>query len=139
MDKNSVTIQATVNTSPEKVWIYWTSPEYIVNWNSASDDWHCPSAKNDLREDGRFSYRMESRDGRQGFDFSGTYDEIKPNQRIHYTLDDGRRVLTTFREKDGKTDIVSVFEAENTFPEEVQKDGWQAILDAFKNYVEGMN
>lgn len=139
MDKNSVTIQATVNTSPEKVWIYWTSPEHIVNWNSASDDWHCPSAKNDLREDGRFSYRMESRDGRQGFDFSGTYDEIKPNQRIHYTLDDGRRVLTTFREKDGKTDIVSVFEAENTFPEEVQKDGWQAILDAFKNYVEGMN
>ncbi len=139
MDKNSVTIQATVNTSPEKVWIYWTSPEHIVNWNSASDDWHCPSAKNDLREDGRFSYRMESRDGRQGFDFSGTYDEIKPNQRIHYTLDDGRRVLTTFREKDGKTDIVSVFEAENTFPVEVQKDGWQAILDAFKNYVEGMN
>ena len=139
MDKNSVTIQATVNTSPEKVWIYWTSPEHIVNWNSASDDWHCPSAKNDLREDGRFSYRMESRDGRQGFDFSGTYDEIKPNQRIHYTLDDGRRVLTTFREKDGATDIVSVFEAENTFPVEVQKDGWQAILDAFKNYVEGMN
>lgn len=139
MDKNSVTIQATVNTSPEKVWIYWTSPEHIVNWNSASDDWHCPSAKNDLREGGRFSYRMESRDGRQGFDFSGTYDEIKPNQRIHYTLDDGRRVLTTFREKDGKTDIISVFEAENTFPEEVQKDGWQAILDAFKNYVEGMN
>ena len=139
MDKNSVTIQATVNTSPEKVWIYWTSPEHIVNWNSASDDWHCPSAKNDLREGGRFSYRMESRDGRQGFDFSGTYDEIKPNQRIHYTLDDGRRVLTTFREKDGKTDIVSVFEAENTFPVEVQKDGWQAILDAFKNYVEGMN
>jgi len=139
MDKTSVTIQATVNTSPEKVWIYWTSPEHIVNWNSASDDWHCPSAKNDLREEGRFSYRMESKDGRQGFDFSGIYDEIQPYQRIHYTLDDGRRVLTTFSEKDGATDIVSVFDAENTFPVEVQKDGWQAILDAFKNYVEGMN
>ena len=136
MDKTSAEIQATVKVSPEKVWTYWTSPEHIVKWNSASDDWHCPRAENDLREKGKFSYRMESKDGKEGFDFTGTYDEIEPYKRIHYTLDDGRKVSTTFEERDGSTEIVSVFEAENTFPVEMQKAGWQAILDRFKSYAE---
>ena len=136
MEQTNVTIQTAVGVPIEKVWTYWTSPEHIVQWNSASDDWHSPNALNDLRENGRFSYRMESKDGKEGFDFTGTYDEVVPFERIAYTLDDGRKVLTSFTEKEGKTEIVSVFEAENTFPVEMQKAGWQAILDRFKDYAE---
>ena len=136
MEQRNVTIQTAVERSAEEVWTYWTSPEHIVQWNSASDDWRSPSVLNDLRENGRFSYRMESKDGKEGFDFTGTYDEVLPFERIAYTLDDGRKVLTTFKEKEGKTEIVSVFEAENTFPVEMQKAGWQAILDRFQTYAE---
>jgi len=95
--KTSVTIEATVNASIEKVWRFWTLPEHITKWNSASDDWHTPSAENDLRNGGRFSSRMEARDGNFGFDFGGVYDEVKTYGLIAYTLDDDRKVKVIFR------------------------------------------
>lgn len=138
MEKPKVTIEAVVDASKEKVWECWTKPEHIVNWNSASDDWHSPKAENDLKPGGRFNYRMEAKDGSEGFDFTGTYDEVLPYERINYTMDDDRRVWTTFTDREGKTYIESIFEAENHFPVEMQKEGWQSILNRFKAYTESI-
>lgn len=138
MEKPKVTIEAVVDESKEKVWECWTKPEHIVNWNSASDDWHSPKAENDLKPGGRFNYRMEAKDGSEGFDFTGTYDEVLPYERINYTMDDDRRVWTTFTDREGKTYIESIFEAENHFPVEMQKEGWQSILNRFKAYTESI-
>jgi uncharacterized protein YndB with AHSA1/START domain len=138
VEKAKVTIEAVVDASKEKVWECWTKPEHIVNWNSASDDWHSPKAENDLKPGGRFNYRMEAKDGSEGFDFTGTYDEVLPYERINYTMDDDRRVWTTFTDREGKTYIESIFEAENHFPVEMQKEGWQSILNRFKAYTESI-
>lgn len=138
MEKPKVTIEAVVDESKEKVWECWTKPEHIVNWNSASDDWHSPKAENDLKPGGRFNYRMEAKDGSEGFDFTGTYDEVLPYERINYTMDDDRRVWITFTDREGKTYIESIFEAENHFPVEMQKEGWQSILNRFKAYTESI-
>lgn len=138
MEKPKVTIEAVVDAYKEKVWECWTKPEHIVNWNSASEDWHSPKAENDLKPGGRFNYRMEAKDGSEGFDFTGTYDEVLPYERINYTMDDDRRVWTTFTDREGKTYIESIFEAENHFPVEMQKEGWQSILNRFKAYTENI-
>lgn len=138
MEKRKVKIEAIVDATIEKVWESWTQTEHIVHWNSASEDWHSPKASNDFRAGGKFNYRMEARDGSEGFDFTGTYDEIVPLKKIDYTLDDDRKVSTSFEEKEGKTYIESIFEAENTFPIELQKEGWQSILNNFKAYTEGL-
>ena len=90
MEKTKITVQATVNAPIEKVWDYWNTPEHIKQWNSASPDWHTPSSENDLRVGGRFTARMEAKDGSFGFDFGGVYDEVETHQYISYTLDDGR-------------------------------------------------
>lgn len=95
-----------------------------------------PYAENDLRAGGRFFFRMEAKDGSFGFDFSGTYDEVVSHERISYTLDDGRKVQITFQSQNGKTEVIETFEAETTHPAELQKQGWQAILNNFKAYVE---
>jgi uncharacterized protein YndB with AHSA1/START domain len=135
--KTIVTIQTTVEAPIEKVWTYWTKPEHIVHWNNASEDWHTPRAENDLRPGGSFMSRMEARDGSFGFDFGGVYDTVKMNELIEYTLGDGRTVTIHFSGLGKGTRIVEMFEAETQNPVDIQKTGWQAILDNFKKYTEG--
>lgn len=135
-DKPRITVETQVNAPIEKVWECWTKPEYITQWNYASDDWHSPRAANDLRVGGRFSSRMEAKDGSFGFDFSGTYDEVTSLQKIVYTIDDDRKVVILFTNEGGTTSISETFEAESTHPLEMQKGGWQAILNNFKRFVE---
>jgi uncharacterized protein YndB with AHSA1/START domain len=136
MPSNMVTVETSIAASIEKVWEYWTTPAHITQWNNASEDWTTPKAENDLRTDGRFVYRMEAKDGSFGFDFGGTYDEVKPTEKLVYTLDDGRKVTVTFTDSDNSTKVAEIFEPENTNTVEMQQTGWQAILDNFKKYVE---
>lgn len=135
-EKTVITIENTVNAPVEKVWKYWNEPDHITKWNSASPDWHTPWAKNDLRVGGTLTARMEARDGSFGFDFAGVYDEIKPNEYIEYTLGDGRKVKINFTSSGNATHIVESFDAETENSEEMQRMGWQAILDSFKKYTE---
>jgi uncharacterized protein YndB with AHSA1/START domain len=134
--RTSITVQNTVNAPVEKVWEYWSKPEHITKWNAASDDWHSPRAENDLRTGGKFSSRMEAKDGSMGFDFGGTYDEVKTNELIAYTMSDGRKVVVNFTKDGERTKVIETFDAEETNPIEMQRGGWQAILDNFKKYVE---
>lgn len=136
-NRETITVQNTVNAPIEKVWKYWTMPEHITQWNSASDDWHTPRAENDLRTGGKFLARMEAKDGSFGFDFGGVYDDVRKHERIAYTIGDGRKVTVTFLPTGDKTTVTETFEAESTNPIEMQRGGWQAILDNFKKYTEG--
>lgn len=131
-----VTVQAVIQAPVEKVWKYWTEPEHITKWNQASEDWHSPRAENDLRVGGKFVTRMEAKDGSMGFDFAGTYDVVKPHEEISYTMEDGRKVETTFTAQGDRTEVVQTFDAEETIPVEYQQAGWQAIMDNFKQYTE---
>lgn len=135
-DKISITIEAAVNASIEKVWAYWTLPQHIMQWNQASPDWHCPKAENDLKVGGRFSSTMAAKDGSFSFDFWGVYDEVLENELIMYTMGDGRKATVTFSGIGKVTAITITFEAENENPVEMQQGGWQAILNNFKNYTE---
>jgi len=134
-----ITVAATVNAPVEKVWKFFTTPGDIIHWNTASPDWHSPSAENDLRKGGKFSYRMEAKDGSFGFDFGGVYDEVIENKLIKYTLGDNRKVEVLFSSNSDATTVTENFEAENENPIEMQRGGWQAILDNFKNYAESAN
>jgi uncharacterized protein YndB with AHSA1/START domain len=134
--KTIITVEATIGVPVEKVWDLWNNPQHIVNWNYASDDWYCPKAENDLHVGGKLKARMEARDGSFGFDFEGIYDEVKPNERIAYTIGDGRKVTLDFKSNGTSTTITEAFEAEGTNPAEMQRQGWQAILDNFKTYAE---
>jgi uncharacterized protein YndB with AHSA1/START domain len=134
---NKITVESTINAPIKKVWESFTNPEHITQWNQASDDWHSPRAENDLRVGGRFNFRMEARDGSAGFDFTGVYTEVVPHKQISYTMDDGRKADVIFDEKNGGTKVTTTFEAESQNSLELQKSGWQAILDNFKKYVEG--
>lgn len=136
MDTKEITIDATISADSKKVWDYYTKPEHIKNWNFAADDWHCPRVENDLRVGGKLSSRMEAKDNSFGFDFEAVYDEIVDKKKISYTIADGRKVTIHFENRDGKTGIITVFDAENENPVEMQRSGWQAILDNFKKYVE---
>lgn len=135
-ETKSITVSALINASASQVWKFWTSPEHITKWNCASPDWHSPRAEHDLKVGGRFNFRMEARDGSVGFDFEGTYDVVKPNKQLEYTMDDGRKVKITFEDADGKTFVSETFDAETTNSLELQQSGWQAILDNFKAYTE---
>ncbi|SHG71518.1 SRPBCC family protein [Pedobacter caeni] len=134
----NITIETIVNAPVEIVWKAWTAPEHIVQWNNASEDWHTPKVENDLRAGGKFLSRMEAKDGSFGFDFAGIYDEVKTNELISYTLGDDRKVSISFSGNGNTTKITETFEAENTNPVEMQKGGWQAILDNFKKYTESI-
>ncbi len=134
--KTVITVESTINAPVAKVWECWTKSEHITRWNNASDDWHTPWARNDLRVGGSFVARMESKDGKMGFDFGGVYDAVRNNEYIEYTIGDGRKVMVSFRAKGNSTHIVESFEAEGTNPLEMQRAGWQAILDNFKKYTE---
>ncbi len=137
VEKLVITVSTTVNAPLQRVWDLFTEPLHIIHWNHASDDWLTSYAENDLRPGGAFLSRMEARDGSEGFDFTGKYSEIIPGKSIASTLDDGRNVHTSFSEKGGVTLVTESFEAEDQNSAELQKTGWQAILDSFKRYVEG--
>ena len=135
-NQTPIAIQCSINGELSQVWNYWTDPSYITNWYFASEDWHCPNAENDLRKDGRFRIVMAAKDGSFGFDFEGTYLEVISQSVIEYILEDDRKVLTTF-EKTGEGILVrQVFDPEHENPVEIQKGGWQSILNNFKKYVE---
>lgn len=136
LNKIVITVQAEVLASLSSVWEKWNQAQHVMHWNYASDDWHSPHAENDFREGGTFRYRMEAKDGSFGFDFSGTYSKIVANSLVASVLDDGRRIEVHFRKTDTGTEIIEYFEAEDTNPIELQKLGWQAILNNFKAYVE---
>lgn len=132
-----ITVQSRVEAPLASTWEVWTSPEHVVHWNHASDDWHCPHARNDLRPGGTFAYHMSARDGSVGFDFEGTYEEVVMHARIAYTMPDGRKVTVRFEaDGDGITKVTETFDPEQVHAVEMQQAGWQAILDNFKRYVE---
>ncbi|MBP6888741.1 MAG: SRPBCC domain-containing protein [Candidatus Pacebacteria bacterium] len=134
---NTITIETVVDTSIEKVWEMWTSPDHITGWAFASNDWTCPRAENDIRKNGRFLMRMEAKDGSTGFDFTGTYTEVTLFSSISYTMDDGRTASIIFEKiNDNETKVTETFEMEGENSEELQRGGWQSILDNFKKYTE---
>ena len=138
-EKTIITVETTVNAPVDQVWKLWTLPEHITQWNNASDDWHTPHAENDMQIGGGFLCRMEAKDGSFGFDFSGKYLEIKENELIVYVIDDGRKVHISFEAAGNATSIIESFEAEGVNSLELQKSGWQSILDNFKKYAESKN
>ena len=132
-----ITVSVDINAPIEKVWNYWTSPDHIMQWNQASDDWHTPHATNDLRIGGSFLSRMAAKDGSFSFDFEGVYSQVENHKTITYGLEDGRQVSTSF-EKTGEnaTKVTTIFDAETENPVEMQQGGWQAIANNFKKHVE---
>lgn len=138
-ERKTITVEANIHAPVEKVWELWTDPKHIVRWSNASDDWHTPKAENDVRVGGKFSSRMEARDGSMGFDFNGEYTKVELHKRIEYTLADDRKVQITFTDKGNETEVKETFEAEDTNSTEMQQQGWQAIMDNFKKYVEKSN
>jgi uncharacterized protein YndB with AHSA1/START domain len=137
--KNKITIHATIHANIEKAWEMYTDPKHIVNWNFASDDWMCPSASNNLEVGGKYIARMEAKDGSFGFDFEATYDAVELHKYIKYTMPDAeaREVEIHFKSNDNNTtDVELTFDAENENPLDMQRDGWQAILNNYKSYVE---
>lgn len=133
----TITVQTVVNAPIEKVWDAYTDPEAVPKWNTPSEDWHTPRAENDLRVGGAFTYRMEAKDGSAGFDFGGTYTEVVLHERIAYTMTDGRTAIVSFTPLDTGVQVVVTFDPESENSHEMQRAGWQAILDSFKKYVEG--
>ena len=131
-----ITVEARIVAPREKVWRDFTDPEAVKVWNTASDDWHTTRAENDLRTGGRFSYRMEAKDGSMGFDFGGVYDEVVEHERIAYTMDDGRKVEVEFSADGEGAHLVERFEPETENTHEIQRSGWQSILDNFVRYAE---
>ncbi|MDI5948909.1 SRPBCC family protein [Flavobacterium yafengii] len=131
-----ITVQNTINASIEKVWELWTAPEHVMKWNNASEDWHTPFAENDLKVGKKFKYTMASKDGTMRFDFEGIYTNVVNHSLIEYEMADRRKVKIVF-EKDAKgIKVIESFDPETENSEEMQKNGWQAILDNFKKYVE---
>lgn len=136
MEAKQLLVTSLVPASPPKVWEFYNDPKHVVNWNAAHESWSCPKAKNDLREGGKFSYRMEAKDGSFGFDFSGTYHTVRQSEELAYTLDDGRKVNVKFYPHEGEnTQVEVLFEPEQLNDIEMQQQGWQAILDNFRHYV----
>ncbi|HYK76014.1 MAG TPA: SRPBCC family protein [Daejeonella sp.] len=131
-----ITVEATADAPVAKVWETWNTPGDIMQWNTADPSWHTPSSENDLRVGGKFKNRMEAKDGSFGFDFEGTYDKVELHKEITYTMGDGRSATTLFAGQDGKTHISTTFDAETENAPEMQKQGWQAILNSFIKYVE---
>jgi uncharacterized protein YndB with AHSA1/START domain len=138
MEPKMITVSASVKAQVSHVWDCWTKPEHIVKWNNASDDWHTTRATNDLRSGGKFTSRMEAKDGSMGFDFEGIYDDVEPMKKIAYTMSDGRKVKILFEGNAGETIVKETFDPENTNSLELQRAGWQSIMNNFKKYTESI-
>jgi len=131
-----ISVKSTINASIDKVWEFWTLPEHITKWSFASLDWHTPFAENDLKEGGKFKSTMAAKDGSMSFDFEGEYTLVEKYKAIYYIMADGRKVEINFKETADGVEVTESFDPETQNPEEMQRGGWQAILDNFKNYVE---
>ena len=131
-----IIVETTISAPVDKVWQYFTTPEHIIQWYFASDDWYAPGAENDMQVGSSFKIKMAAKDGSFAFDFEGKYTEIEPGKLIAYELSDGRQVSTTFAGEGSSTKVTQVFDPENQNPVEMQKGGWQAILDNFKKHTE---
>jgi uncharacterized protein YndB with AHSA1/START domain len=134
--KMKISVETTIQANAEKVWSAYNNPADIVRWNNASPDWHTPRATVDLREGGKFLSRMEAKDGSAGFDFVGIYTKVEPLKAIAYRMEDGREAEVIFGAKKGVTDVTVTFDAETENSVELQRGGWQAILDSFRKHVE---
>lgn len=132
----SITIETLVAAPTEKAWDYYTLPEHITQWNFADPSWHCPNAENDLQVGGKYKARMEAKDGSFGFDFEATYIEVSEQKKIGYVLGDDRKVHVFFQPQGDSTHVKIIFDAEDQNSLELQKNGWQAILDNFARYTE---
>lgn len=131
-------VTATINAPVEHVWELFTQAEHITNWNFAHESWHCPKAENNLEIGGEFFYTMAAKDQSARFVFQGTYTEIIPHQKIEYHIEDGRKVEVFFNAIDeNTTEIFERFEPEHINALEMQEQGWQSILNQFKEYTEG--
>jgi uncharacterized protein YndB with AHSA1/START domain len=136
--KIMITIDAEINAPVEKVWKIWTTPEHIMQWNHASDDWHCPASENDVRAGGKFSATMAAKDESYSFDFGGIHTAVKENEIIESEMGDGRKMKVVFESNNNKTLVTESFEAEGENSLELQRGGWQMILNSFKKYTEGI-
>ena len=135
-ERKMITVQTTVQAPVSKVWEIWNSPEHITQWCQASDEWHAPYADNDLKVNGKFKTTMAAKDGSMSFDLEGIYTRVEELRLIEYALMDDRKVEIVFEDLGGQTKITETFEMENTHPEELQRGGWQAILESFRNHTE---
>ncbi len=136
MDKNPIVIESIIHAPLAKVWEYWNKPEHIMHWAFASDDWEAPAAENDLRVGGKFKTTMAAKDGSERFDLTGTYSLVKEHELIEYDLYDGRHVKDKFTEVPEGVKVIVTFDPENENPIDMQRGGWQAMLDNFKKYTE---
>lgn len=130
-----ITVEKTIAAPIDEVWRAYSTPEDIKQWNAASEDWHTTTSSVDLRAGGAFSSRMEAKDGTHGFDFAGTYTKVVANELIEYTFGD-REARVDFTEVPDGTHLKVTFDAEDSNPAEMQRQGWQAILDNFARHVE---
>jgi uncharacterized protein YndB with AHSA1/START domain len=135
MSKDRITIQTKFTAPIERVWEFYTQPKHMTKWNFANDEWCCPKAKNGLQKGGKFDLRMEAKDGSMGFDFTGKYINVVPNELIAYKIADGRNVDVEFSKNENDVHLKQTFDAEGTNSDEQQKNGWQAILENFKKYA----
>ncbi len=137
MVHDKIKIDAVVTGDIHKIWDLWTNPEHVVNWNFASDEWYCPRAISDFEIGGKLNYRMEAKDGSFGFDFEAIFDDIQQLKKVSYNMLDGRNATTLFEDLgNGTASITTHFDPEGVNPIEMQKFGWQAILNNFKKYAE---
>lgn len=136
MSKTHITVEVLVHSDLHKCWENFTSADRVIHWNFASPEWHCPVASSDLKPGGKFAYTMAARDGSESFDLEGVFDLVQAPRKIAYILADGRKVEVSFEESANGILVRERFEAENMNPLELQKAGWQAILDNFRKYTE---
>ena len=135
MKQEKITITATIAADKQKVWDYYTHPEHITQWNFADPSWHCPTASNDLQPGGQYFARMEAKDGSFGLDFIAIYTEIQLIETFTYQFGD-RTATVNFSENNGNTELTISFDPETENSVELQRNGWQAILNNFKHYTE---
>jgi len=135
-NRTAITVETTLQAPVKKAWQFFTEPEHITQWCQASDDWHAPSAENDVRTGGKFKTTMAAKDKSMQFDFGGVYTNVQPEKLIEYTMDDGRRVKVVFTSQGNTTKVTETFEAEDTNSIDMQRGGWQAILDNYKKHTE---
>lgn len=135
MEQKKITVETIINADKNKVWNYYTNPTHIVNWNFADPSWHCPTATNDMKVGGIYNARMEAKDGSFGFDFGAVYTEINNGESFTYEFG-GRQASVMFKEQNGQTKVTVTFDPEAQNPAEIQRQGWQAILNNFKSYAE---
>lgn len=132
----AITVETTVKATVENVWKLWTTPDDIVRWNNPSEDWHNLLVEVDLKDEGRFLFRMQAKDGSEGFDYCGKYDKVKTNELIELTTSDGRKTINTFTSNGNETIITETFEAETKTAIEIQRDFCQKVLNSFREYAE---